>query len=94
MHVEFTLVVNWNDAIELLLIEERFFRPYTIVLVLFKEVLDTKIGYNRSSDLEGMLLILSQMIRYSRLFAVKIGTTKFFVCNSFTSGCLDKRRAT
>jgi len=88
VHVELLLVVDWDDTVQLVLVEERGLRAQSIVLVLSEEILDTKVGDNRSCDLEGMLLVFSEVVRNARFLAVEVGTTKFLLSDTLSSGSL------
>jgi hypothetical protein len=46
VHVEGFLVIDRNDAVELICIEERFLWPISVVLVFSEVVLDAEIRYD------------------------------------------------
>ena len=95
IHVEWLLVIDWNDSIEVLFIEEWFGWLNTVSCVLDEGIIaEAKVLDNRSSYLEGMLLIVGEMITHTRLRAVKIGTSQLLICYNFTCGSLNERWTT
>ena len=94
VHIEGLLVIDWDDAVQVLNGVKRLFRLNQVMSVLLERIIGADILHNCSRKLNSMLLIICQMISNSRLVSVKMSTAKFFIRDNFTCGGLDKRRST